>query len=46
MEYLLLEYGDTFYKNAKALEEIAYSITGIRAGDPVLKRKITIDYKK
>ncbi len=37
--FLLSEYGDTFSRSAVAVENAAYSLTGIRAGDLVLKRK-------
>lgn len=39
MERLLALHGDTFYKSAAAVENAAYTLTGIRAGDLVLKRK-------
>ncbi|MBI9098271.1 MAG: hypothetical protein JEY91_07320 [Spirochaetaceae bacterium] len=39
MNNLLSEYGDTFSRSAEAVENVAFSIAGIRAGDLVLKRK-------
>ena len=39
MESLLSEHGNTFYRNAGLVEAAAYSLTGIKAGDLVLKRK-------
>ena len=39
MNTLLSDYGDTFSRSAKAVENAAYTLTGIRAGDLVLKRK-------
>ena len=39
MDFLLGTYCDTFTKNAEAVEEAAFRISGIKAGDLVLKRK-------
>lgn len=39
MDTLLSEYGDTFTKSAENVENAAFSLTGIKAGDLVLKRK-------
>lgn len=39
MNSLLDSYGDTFTKSAESVENAAYSLTGIRAGDLVLKKK-------
>lgn len=39
MNVLLSEYGDSFIRSAREVEKAAYSLTGIRAGDLVLKRK-------
>jgi len=36
---LLSNHGDTFSRSAEAVENAAYTLTGIRAGDLVLKRK-------
>jgi len=39
MRFLLDSYGDTFTRSARLVESSAYSLTGIKAGDLVLKRK-------
>ncbi|MBN2656607.1 MAG: hypothetical protein JXR86_06075 [Spirochaetales bacterium] len=39
MRSLLANYGDTFTKSANLVENSAFSLTGIKAGDLVLKRK-------
>lgn len=39
MRSLLANYGDTFTKSAELVENSAFSLTGIKAGDLVLKRK-------
>jgi hypothetical protein len=39
LDKLLLNYGDTFSRSAGEVEKAAYSMTGIKAGDLVLKRK-------
>ena len=39
MSVLLSQYGDTFSRNARNVENAAFSLTGIKVGDLVLKRK-------
>jgi len=39
MRFLLENHGDTFSRSARLVEKSAYSLTGIKAGDLVLKRK-------